>query len=64
MDHFDFGKEPSDPIQGRIVDGLDIPWLLDEWSRRTPDKQFMIWEPFRGEVESWSFKRLQKEARR
>ena len=63
MDHFDFGKEPGDPIQGRIVDGLDIPWLLNEWSRRTPDKKFMIWEPFRGEVESWSFKRLQKEVR-
>ena len=63
MDPFDFEKEQRAPIQGRIVDGLDIPWLLNEWSTRTPDKPFMIWEPFRGEVASWSFKRLQTEAR-
>lgn len=43
--------------------GMDIPWLLEQWVDKTPDKPFLIWEPFSGESESWSFKRLQDESR-
>ena len=43
--------------------GMDIPWLLEQWADKTPDKPFLIWEPFSGEGGSWSFKRLQDESR-
>ncbi|MDF1644523.1 MAG: AMP-binding protein [Pseudomonadales bacterium] len=43
--------------------GMDIPWLLEQWVDKTPDKPFLIWEPFSGESESWSFRRLRDESR-
>ncbi len=48
----------------RALEGMDIPWLLNEWATRTPDKPFFIWEPFSGDAESFSFQRVQTEARR
>jgi crotonobetaine/carnitine-CoA ligase len=36
--------------------GLDVPWLLRQWSERTPDKPFLIWEPFNGDSRSWSYR--------
>jgi crotonobetaine/carnitine-CoA ligase len=44
-------------------DGQDIPWLLDQWAQRRADKVFMQWQPFSGSPQSWSFSRLQYEAR-
>lgn len=26
--------------------GIDVPWLLDQWLERQPDKTFVIWAPF------------------
>ena len=45
------------------VAGMDIPWLLEQWADKTPDKPFLIWEPFSGQGDSWSYKRLQDESR-
>lgn len=45
-------------------EGQDIPWLLDQWATRAAEKDFMIWEPFEGPAEKWSYKRFQQESRR
>jgi len=29
-----------------VVEGRDVPWLLRQWVERSPDKTFLIWEPF------------------
>jgi crotonobetaine/carnitine-CoA ligase len=47
----------------QAFEGMDIPWLLNEWVTRTPEKHFMIWEPFNGEPEAWSYLRFQSESR-
>ncbi|MCF8466407.1 MAG: AMP-binding protein [Sneathiella sp.] len=38
-----------------MVEGRDVPWLLNQWAERTPDKPFMIWEPFDGESRTFSY---------
>ncbi|MBV1881741.1 MAG: AMP-binding protein [Pseudomonadales bacterium] len=35
--------------------GRDIPTLLASWVSRTPDKPFLIWEPFSGESKTWTY---------
>ncbi len=37
-----------------LVQGRDLPWLLDQWVQRTPDKTFLIWAPPLGENEQKS----------
>lgn len=44
--------------------GLDVPWLLREWAERTPDKPFLIWEPFHGEGRTWTYRQILEDARR
>ena len=36
--------------------GRDIPTLLESWVQRTPDKPFLIWEPFSGVSKTWTYK--------
>jgi crotonobetaine/carnitine-CoA ligase len=43
--------------------GLDVPWLLRQWSERTPDKPFLIWEPFNGDSRSWSYRAFHQQVR-
>ncbi|MDA9625525.1 AMP-binding protein [Luminiphilus sp.] len=43
---------------------MDIPWMLEQWVRRTPDKPCLIWEPFSGDGLSMSYLELQSAARR
>ncbi len=47
----------------QVMLGMDLPWLVDQWVRRSPDKPFMIWEPFVGESATWSYSQLQTQAR-
>lgn len=47
----------------RAVTGMDVSWLLDQWVSRTPNAPFMYWEPFAGAGDTWTFTRLQREAR-
>lgn len=37
-------------VEGRTVGGL-----LDEWVRRVPDKPFLIWAPFSGAHDVWTY---------
>ena len=52
-------SEQIDTSRNQSMVGMDIPWLLEQWVQRTPDKPFMIWEPFTGETAVWSFLELQ-----
>ncbi|MEH6910669.1 MAG: AMP-binding protein [Oceanicoccus sp.] len=57
-------KKQIDNSREAALTGMDIPWLLDQWVQRVPDKDFMIWEPFSGVAESWTYGRIQQEAKR
>lgn len=49
--------------QRQAMQGMDVPWLLDQWAERSPDKPFIIWEPFVGETTTWSYARFRADAR-
>ena len=42
-------------------EGRDIPWLLNQWSERTPDKVFLHWSPFDLEDASWTYAEFQQQ---
>ncbi len=39
-------------------EGRDIPWLLQQWAERTPDSCFLVWEPFTGATQRWTYQEL------
>lgn len=41
--------------------GRDIPWLLNEWTTRTPDKVFLAWEPFDSEPRSRTYAQFSRD---
>ena len=41
-----------------MVTGRDVPWLLGQWAERTPDKPFLIWEPFSGDRVSFTYQQF------
>jgi len=57
-------KKQIDNSREAALTGMDIPWLLNQWVQRVPEKDFMVWEPFDGVAQSWSYLRVQQEARR
>ncbi len=44
--------------------GMDIPWLLQQWVEKSPDKTMMTWEPFVGSAKNWSTPEFAHDARR
>ena len=46
-----------------MTEGRDVPWLLNQWATRTPDKTFLAWEPFNGKSRSWSYAQMQNNVR-
>ncbi len=50
--------------QRLMVHGQDVAWILDKWAERTPDKTFLIWEPFEGAPNSWTYKEMRESADR
>jgi len=38
-----------------MVEGRDVPWLLEQWVEKTPDKPFLVWEPFEGKTQIKSY---------
>ncbi len=44
-----------------LVEGRDVPWLLNQWVERTPDKTFLIWEPFDGKTQTWTYAELARD---
>jgi crotonobetaine/carnitine-CoA ligase len=55
--------EELDASRRQAFVGMDMPWLLEQWVARTPDKPFMIWAPFTGPEAAWTFRDLQRQAR-
>lgn len=47
-----------DTARGLMTSGRDLPWLLRHWAERTPDKPFLVWEPFTGSRRVWSYGEL------
>lgn len=44
--------------------GMDIPWMLEQWVSKSPDKTMMTWEPFTGKAKSWTYREFSNDARR
>ncbi len=44
--------------------GQDVPWLLETWATKTPDKVVMVWEPADGNSVNWTYAELTSKARR
>ena len=44
-----------DAAKWTMVEGRDIPWLLQTQADRYPGKPFLIWEPFSGEAKRWTY---------
>lgn len=44
--------------------GMDVPWLLDQWVERQPDKTFVVYAPFDAEPRSWTYAEMAREAKR
>jgi carnitine-CoA ligase len=45
----------------RMVTGRDVPWILRQWTERTPDKPFLIWEPFDRDGLTWTYGELSRD---
>ncbi|HKY90873.1 MAG TPA: AMP-binding protein [Nevskiaceae bacterium] len=43
------------------VQGCTVGGLLDEWVRRVPAKPFLIWAPFSGQPEAWTYSAFDRE---
>ncbi|HEY0685613.1 MAG TPA: AMP-binding protein [Steroidobacter sp.] len=56
-------QQKLDHSQRQAMLGMDIPWLLDQWAEKTPDKPFILWEPFVGECSTWSYSDVRAAAR-
>jgi carnitine-CoA ligase len=56
-------QEQLDLAQRHAMLGMDIPWMLGQWAERTPDKPFMIWEPFAGEPVTLTYSQFQSKAK-
>ncbi len=42
-------REQIDQSYSAALEGLDIPWMLEQWAERAPDKVCLIWCPLHGE---------------
>ncbi|MBV1878936.1 MAG: AMP-binding protein [Pseudomonadales bacterium] len=58
--------EQIDATRKLAMAGMDIPWLVQQWVDRSPDKPFFIWESFtnsaNSEANTWSYARLQNDS--
>jgi crotonobetaine/carnitine-CoA ligase len=52
-----------DESRRRAMAGTDIPWMLEQWSERTPDATALVWEPFTGPPRTWTYAELRSAAR-
>ena len=51
-------REQIDRSYSAALEGLDIPWMLQQWADRTPDKVCLIWCPFDGDYRSFTYAEL------
>jgi crotonobetaine/carnitine-CoA ligase len=47
-----------------MVGGRDLPWLLQAWVTRCPDKDFLIWAPHEVAHQRWSYAAFDQAVRR
>jgi len=53
------------PVPGiHLFSGFDIAHLVETWAAAKPDHPFLIWQPFNGPAESWSYGRFRDETGR
>ncbi len=57
-------QQEIDEAKQVALHGRDIPWLLNQWATKTPDKDFLIWEPFSGETKRWTYAAFQADVKR
>lgn len=57
-------REHIDQSYRASVAGMDIPWMLGQWAEKQPEKICLIWRPFTGEQQSWTYRELFDAARR
>jgi len=53
-----------DESRRRSFEGMDVPWMLEQWDRRTPEATALVWEPFTGAGGTWTYRQLRSAARR
>ena len=41
--------------------GRSVRWILRQWTERTPDKPFLIWEPFDRDGRTWTYGELSRD---
>ena len=60
-------KSAIDPVAATrhfAFAGQDIPWLLQHWVRKTPDRIFLVWEPADGNSRHWTYEQFFTAVRR
>jgi len=55
--------EQLDATRRQSMHGMDVPWMLRQWSDRAPDDLALIWEPFTGTRQTWTYRELREQAR-
>ncbi len=53
--------EDTDLCKKSMFIGRDMPWVLEQWSQRAPEKHFLHWEPNHGTARSWTFLEFRNE---
>jgi crotonobetaine/carnitine-CoA ligase len=56
-------KHAIDTAHQDAFRGMDLPWLLEQWTTRAPDATSLIWCPFEGAEQRWSYGELHTAAR-
>ena len=49
------------PTATHMFAGRNLPWLLALHAQRRPDHPFVVWEPFEGERDTWTYGRFAEE---
>ncbi len=47
----------------QLFHGMDIPWMLEQWASKTPDKVCLYFCPFQGAVQAYTYSELLESAR-
>ena len=47
-----------------LFKGMSVTWVLDQWVERQPDKTFVVWAPFEGSEQRWTYAEMARDAKR
>ena len=51
-------KDQIDTAREQSMSGLDVPWLLEQWAQRQPNKPCLIWAPFSDDEQQLTYSEL------